>query len=225
MANDEERYDAKYSNLTNKELIPSFWLSQIILFFTGCLFLWLIFLRRGYSISSFFSVNNLLGIWIGGTLVAILGIGLQWGAWKVFSLDAFDDGGINRLLLTLSMRTLIPIFFFGAFSEELLVRGVLQTGIVSLIGSLSGVLLTSLIFTGMHIRYLKKPVLMVGVFIISLVLGFLYVLTETLWASVWAHFIYNSGAALLAKKYYLPLIQPEVPEEKYHSISNNHYRD
>ncbi len=202
MANEEEQYDVKYPNLTTKELKLSFCLSQLLLLVPGFLFLWLFFLRRGYSLSTFFSLDNLLGIWIGGTVVAILGIGLQWGAWKVFSLDAFDDGGINRLLLTLPIETLIPMFLFGAFSEELLVRGVLQTGNVSLLGSISGVLLTSFIFTGMHIRYLKKPVLMVGVFIISLVLGFLYVLTGTLWASVWAHFIYNSGAALLAKKYY-----------------------
>lgn len=213
MADHKEKYHAKYSNLTTKELIPSFWLSQILLFGPGVLLLWLIFLRQGYTLSAFFTLDRPLGIWMGGTLVAILGTGLQWGAWKVFSLNAFDDGGINRLLLTLPMRTLIPMFLFGAFSEELLVRGVLQTGTVSLIGSISGVLLTSFIFTGMHIRYLKKPVLMSGVFLISLVLGSLYVLTGTLWASVWAHFLYNSGSSLLAKKFYLPLFQAGVQDQ------------
>lgn len=210
MANQEGQYAVKYPNLTTKDLKLSFWLSQLMLLVPGILFLWLIFLRRGYSLSFFFTLNNLLGIWIEGSFVALLGIGLQGGAWKIFSLDAFDDGGINRLLLRLPMGTLIPMFLFGGFSEELLVRGVLQTGIVSLMGSIGGVLLTSLIFTVMHIRYLKKPVLMIGVFIISIVLGSLYVLTGTLWASVWAHFLYNSGAALLAKKYYLPLIQEGV---------------
>lgn len=213
MANHEGQNDAEYSNLTAKELIPSFWLSQILLFVPGVLLLWLLYLRKGYALTPFFSLDNLLGIWIGGTLVAILGIGLQWGAWKAFSLDAFDDGGINRLLLTLPMGTLIPMFAFGAFSEELLVRGVLQTGTVVFLGPISGVLLTSFIFTGMHIRYLKKPVLMSGVFFMSLVLGTLYVLTGTLWASVGAHFIYNSGAALLAKKFYLPLIRSGVHDD------------
>lgn len=213
MAEHDDPNGVKYSNLTTQELIPSFWLSQILLFVAGILFLWLLYLRKGYALTTFFPVENLLGIWIGGTLVAILGIGLQWGAWKVFSLNAFDDGGINRLLLTLPMGTLIPMFAFGALSEELLVRGVILTGTVSLFGSLSGVLLTSFIFTGMHIRYLKKPVLMSGVFLISLVLGSLYVVTGTLWASIWAHFIYNSGAATLAKKIYLPPIQADVQDD------------
>lgn len=213
MANHDEQNEVEYSNLTTKELIPSFWLSQILLFVPGMLLLWFIYLRKGYALTTFFSIENPLGIWLGGTIVAILGIGLQWEAWKTFSLQAFDDGGINRVLLTLPMGTLVPMFAFGAFSEEILVRGVLQTGTVSLLGSTGGVLLTSFIFTGMHIRYLKKPVLMSGVFLISLVLGTLYVLTGTLWASVWAHFIYNSGAALLAKRFYLPRFQAGVQDE------------
>lgn len=209
MANHDGQNPEEYSSLSAKELIPSFWLSQIILFIPGVLLLWILYLRNGYTLTAFFSIDNLLGIWIVGTFVAILGIGLQWKAWKTFSLQAFDDGGINRVLLTLPMGTLIPMFAYGAFSEELLIRGVLQTGTVLHLGPISGVLLTSFIFTGMHIRYLKKPVLMSGVLLISLVLGALYVLTGTLWASVWAHFIYNSGAAFLAKKFYLPRLEAD----------------
>jgi uncharacterized protein len=193
--------------ITLKELIPSFWLSQTLLLILGLFLLWLFYLRKGFSLVTFFSTNNLIEIGFTGTLFAVLGIGLQWWAWKVFTLNAFDDGGINRLLLTLPICVLIPMFAFGAFSEELLVRGVLQNSIVSFAGPLGGVFLTSLLFTAMHFRYLKKPVLMSGVFILSLILCSLYSLTETLWASIWAHFIYNFGASLLAKRVYLPLIQ------------------
>jgi membrane protease YdiL (CAAX protease family) len=199
--------DENIQRITTKELIPSFWLSQLLLLVLGIGFVWLFYLRRGDTLTLFFSVDNLSGIGLGGTLAALLGIALQWGAWKRFSLRAFDDGGINRLLLTLPMVTLVPMFALGAFSEELLVRGVLQTGAVAYFGSLGGVLVTSLIFTGIHFRYLKKPVLIGGVFLLSLILGSLYVVTESLWASIGAHFMYNSGAAYLAKKFYLPLIQ------------------
>lgn len=198
---------AKTANITLKELIPSFWLSQILLFVPGIFLLWFLYLRNGYELSEFFSFTNTAGIWVSGTLAALAAIGLQWLAWKIFSLSAFDDGGINLLLLSLPMQTLIPMFAFGAFAEELLVRGVLQTGIVNYFGPLIGVLLTSIIFSAMHVRYVKKPVLLGGAFLISLFLGSLYFITGTLWASVWAHFIYNCGAAILAKKIYLPLIK------------------
>lgn len=99
------------------------------------------------------------------------------------------------------------MFAFGAISEEILVRGVIQTGVVSFLGPLAGIIITSLIFTAMHFRYLKKPVLISGVFILSLILGTLYNFTGTLWSSIWAHFLYNLGSAYLAKKYYLPYIE------------------
>lgn len=203
---DQEGADKKV-NLTPKELVLSFWLSQIILLVPGIVLLWFLYLRNGYVLSDFFAYTNTVGIWFGGTSVALAAIALQWLAWRIFSLRAFDDGGINGVLLSLPMRTLIPMFIFGAFAEELLVRGVLQAGMVRYFGPLSGVLLTSLIFSIMHIRYIKKPVLLGGAFIISLILGFLYGVAGTLWAPIWAHLIYNSATALLAKKFYLPLLK------------------
>lgn len=194
-------------SLTPQDLTVSFWLSQIILFFLGLSLLWFFYLRKGFTPAAFFSTDNLLGIGLGGPLVAVLGISFQWIAWKVFSLQAFDDGGINRLLLTIPMVTLIPMFAFGAIAEELLLRGVVQTGAVFYFGPIGGVLITSFFFTGMHVRYLKKPVLFSAVFLLSLILGSLYQVTGTLWASIGAHFIYNTGSVGLAKKYYLPLFE------------------
>lgn len=187
-------------------LIPSFWLTQLLLLVPGGALLWFFYLRQGYTLQDFFAGHNLGGIWLLGTIVALFGIGVQCVAWKIFSVDAFDDGGVNRLLLELPAWTLLPMFMIGAFSEELLVRGVVQTGIGAFLGPVQGVLLTSFLFTAMHLRYLKKPVLMGGVFLISLILCSLYGYTGTLWATVYAHFLYNFGAAIVAKKYYLPLI-------------------
>lgn len=208
---DLNRLDVR--ELKASELILSFWLSQALLLVPGVLILWVFFLRRGYTLHSFYSIDNPLGIWLGGTIVAVIGLCFQWWAWRVFSVKAFDDGGINRLLLSLPLVTLIPMFAFGAFSEELLIRGVLQTGVVPYFSPLGGIFVTSFIFTGIHYRYLKKPVLLGGVFILSLILGLLYVHTGTLWASVWAHFIYNLGAAWLAKKFYLPRIQAQFLDD------------
>ncbi|MGE4273529.1 MAG: lysostaphin resistance A-like protein [Desulfitobacterium sp.] len=188
-------------------LLPSFWLTQLLLLIPGGGLFWLFYLRKGYTLQNFFSWDNAVGIWILGTAVAILGMGIQLVAWRVFPVDAFDDGGVNRLLLELPTLSLGPMFLVGAFSEELLVRGVVQTGLSTAFGPIHGIFFTSLLFTAMHMRYLKKPVLMSGVFLISLILCSLYGLTGTLWATVWAHFVYNLGASILAKKYYLPYLQ------------------
>ncbi len=194
-------------------LIPSFWLTQLLLLIPGAFLLWLFYLRKGYPWQTFFAWDNTGGIWLLGSAAALLGMGLQFLAWKIFSIEAFDDGGVNRLLLELPAKFLFPMFLIGAFSEELLVRGVVQTGLGKFFGPLYGILFTSILFTGMHLRYLKKPVLMCGVFVVSLLLCSLYGFTGTLWATVYAHFLYNFGAALLAKKYYLPLI-PNAPKDE-----------
>ncbi|AGA69675.1 putative metal-dependent membrane protease [Desulfitobacterium dichloroeliminans LMG P-21439] len=195
-------------------LLPSFWLTQLLLLIPGGGLLWLFYLRTGYSLQGFFSWDNAGGIWIIGTVVAILGMVIQLVAWRVFPVDAFDDGGVNQLLLELPSPTLGPMFLVGAFSEELLVRGVLQTGLSAAFGPIQGIFFTSILFTAMHIRYLKKPVLMSGVFLISLILCTLYGFTGTLWATVWAHFLYNLGASILAKKYYLPYLQTSQTPKK-----------
>jgi uncharacterized protein len=205
----ETAFEEEYQ-ITSKELIPSFWLSQIIVLLPGIVFLWFFYLRKGFTLNSFFSTSDVLEIVLGGTLVALFGIGLQWVSWKIFSIKAFDDGGINRILVTLPIHTLMPMFAFGAFAEEVLVRGVLQSGLVYRFGTVSGVFLTSFVFTVIHFRYLKKPVLMGGVFLISLILGLLYGVTGTLWSTVWAHFLYNLGAAILAKKIYPNLFIEEI---------------
>ena len=198
-------------------LIPSFWLTQLLLLIPGGTLLWFFYLRKGYRIEDFFSWDNSGGIWLLGTGVALIGIFVQFVAWKVFPIDAFDDGGVNRLLLELPAQALLPMFLIGAFSEEVLVRGVVQTGIGAYLGTFYGIFITSILFTLMHLRYLKKPVLMSGVFMISLILCSLYGFTGTLWATVYAHFLYNFGAAILAKKYYLPLLA-EDEEDPHRSI-------
>lgn len=191
-------------------LVPSFWLTQLLLLIPGVSLLWFLFLRKGYGLGNFF-LWHVQEIWLWGTLVAILGMAIQFVAWRIFPLDAFDDGGVNSLLLELPVGKLFPMFLVGAFSEELLVRGVIQTTLTDKWGILVGVLLTSVLFTLMHFRYLKKPVLFSGVFVLSLIFCSLYGYTGNLWTTTWSHFLYNLGSAILAKKFYLPKLKEKQP--------------
>ncbi|NMA68643.1 MAG: CPBP family intramembrane metalloprotease, partial [Desulfitobacterium sp.] len=164
-----EKYNLEKSNSIETEnlravLIPSFWLTQLLLLIPGFFLLWFFFLRKGYLLGDFF-FWDIKEIWLWGTLIALLGMAIQLIAWNIFPIEAFDDGGINSLLLELPVSKLFPMFLTGAFSEELLVRGVIQTSLTGRGGVLIGVLLTSVLFTLMHYRYLKKPVLFTGVFL------------------------------------------------------------
>jgi len=78
-----------------------------------------------------------------------------------------DDGGINEKIFGgISIWHIGFISIIVGLSEELLFRGVIQ--------GLFGVLFTSVFFTLIHFRYLKKWVLTIETFLISLTLGFLY---------------------------------------------------
>mgnify|MGYP000934530261 FL=1 len=110
------------NKIENKEqlqaaLIPSFWLTQLILLIPAGILLWFFYLRNDYSLQFFFSGDNLLEIGLYGTVVALIGMGAQFLAWRLFPKEAFDDGGVNRLLLEQPARVLFFMFLIGAFSE------------------------------------------------------------------------------------------------------------
>lgn len=69
---------------------------------------------------------------------------------------------------------------FIASAEELLFRGAIQPYL--------GVVGTSLLFTLIHFRYLKQWAMVASVFLVSLVLGSLVLVTHSIAASTVAHF-------------------------------------
>jgi membrane protease YdiL (CAAX protease family) len=93
---------------------------------------------------------------------------------------------------TFNLPELSLIFFFGAFAEEILFRGILQPTL--------GVWLTSLLFTVIHFRYLKKGYLLIEVFLMGMILGFSYWIAQTVWVPVCCHFFVNLVTAWLVKK-------------------------
>jgi uncharacterized protein len=107
-------------------------------------------------------------------------------------MDYFDDGGINkRVFSNLSMTKIVLLTLFIAVAEEALFRGVIQTTF--------GFMFASLLFAGVHVRYLKKPVLLVSVLFVSFLLGFLYEITDNLLVTVMAHFIVDVLSGLLIR--------------------------
>ncbi|WP_284141262.1 MULTISPECIES: CPBP family intramembrane glutamic endopeptidase [unclassified Virgibacillus] len=104
----------------------------------------------------------------------------------------YDDGGINERIF--QSLTQVEIFFaavFIAISEELLFRGVLQTTI--------GFVPASILFALIHIRYLKKPILLGYVLIVSFCLGYLFELTNNLLVTITIHFLIDFIMGLIIR--------------------------
>jgi uncharacterized protein len=126
-----------------------------------------------------------------GIIVPIISNGLK----RIVPKEWFDDGGINEKIFgSLSYAHIFILSVIIAFSEEWLFRGVLQP--------LIGYLFTSLIFSLLHIRYIKKPILFALATLLSFWLGLLYLWTESLWIPFIAHFFIDfiSGCSI-AKQY------------------------
>ncbi|MUV39752.1 uncharacterized protein JNUCC1_03636 [Lentibacillus sp. JNUCC-1] len=100
---------------------------------------------------------------------------------KVFPERFFDDGGINKRLF--QSRPFGGIFILAAvvaIAEEMLFRGAIQT--------VFGYFTASILFTLVHIRYLKKPVLFVSILFVSFYIGYMYEITGNILVTIAAHF-------------------------------------
>ena len=99
-------------------------------------------------------------------------------------------------LVTVSI--LISAILIAPVLEETIYRGVMQSSFVAIMGGQRSVavVMTSLLFTGIHITVVPPP-LLPGIFLLSVVLGWLYERNGHLLAPILAHALFN-GLNLLA---------------------------
>lgn len=120
---------------------------------------------------------------------AILVLAIDFLAMRYLPEHWYDDGGINEKIF--ENRSIPHIFFLClliAFSEELLFRGIMQTHF--------GLFVASIIFALLHVRYLEKLFLFTMVVLLSFFLGYIYQLTNSLWVTIFAHFLIDFILAL-----------------------------
>lgn len=91
--------------------------------------------------------------------------------------------------------TLLSVVVAAPVLEELLCRGVVLEAVRSRYGTVAAWLLSSLFFGVLH----GDPTLVLNAFVIGLILGYIYLVTESLWASMILHALNNAVAyALMA---------------------------
>lgn len=179
----------------------SIYASQIIITALGLSSVWFFLIRKSIIDWSFIlTVESSISTLISSIIVAVMAIVVQICLYMLVPHDLLIDE-INKLFYKLSYAELFIIFVIGSFAEEILFRGSVQTSLSYFFGNIPiAILGSSLAFAVFHIRYLRKPVLLVTVIIFGGAFGWLFVFTGTLWAPVLAHFLSNYIMVCLGKK-------------------------
>jgi len=171
------------SNISINQLKKSVFLSQIIILFVALLSIYF-FIGFNRMYSQFINLDGieltLYGIG-SGLILVFINIGLNY----VLPEETLDDGGFNKLFFTsLSYFEILLFCLLIAVSEELLFRGVIQTKF--------GIFISTIIFTLVHFRYLKKFILFFVVLIESFILGYLFLKTQNLLVVILSHFLLDA---------------------------------
>ncbi len=87
----------------------------------------------------------------------------------------------------------VMLILFAPFFEELLCRGVILESLRNRYGTVVALFGSSLFFGVLHMQ----PLPAVNAFFIGLILGFIYLITQSLWASVLIHAVNNALAYIL----------------------------
>jgi len=180
--------------MSDEELLRQLLFTQIIILIISICLAFFLFDSYNAFISIF--EMNTKKVFLIGAFVALSIIILDFILMNVFPPSFFDDGGINkRLFQKRNLLEIISLTLLIAFCEELLFRGVLQTHF--------GLIVASIIFAILHIRYLTKWLLFTMVVLVSFLLGVVYEWTENLWTTIFIHFVIDFVFALQIRYQYI----------------------
>lgn len=93
------------------------------------------------------------------------------------------------------ITALITICVLPAFIEEFLFRGVIQKNLSKKYGAKTALIISSICFAVVHLN----PTVIVPIFLLSLMLGYVYIKTNNLIYSILIHFVNNVIAVLIVR--------------------------
>ena len=115
-------------------------------------------------------------------------------------MKIMEDRATELTEFLLQMNTIGDLFFniflialIPAIGEELFFRGIIQKKLENILAPHLSVFITSFIFSAIHFQFFGfLPRLFLG-----MILGYLFLYSRNLWASIFAHFINNAMGVLL----------------------------
>ncbi len=175
-----------------KLLILNVFFTQFIILFVSFLLFYLLY--RQSPVQALLSImpNHLPSIFFYGLTFSIIVVTFDIIFSKKLPKEWMDDGGLNeKLFKDLPIWQIAIIALVVGFTEEFLFRGTIQP--------LLGIFPTSFLFTVIHFRYLKKVLLILVTFLISIGLGYLMIYSEWFTAFI-AHFFIDFILGVLIRK-------------------------
>ncbi len=163
----------------------------------------LLFIRfkRGSKIKNYLALRlpslKQLGLWIGALILLSFAIEFLTTNTEEFETSFMLDvymSNTNVVILILGVGIIGPIF------EELLFRGFMYEGIARKMGGQAAVLLTSILFTLIHLQYSWSVLLLL--FPLGLLLGYSRMYSKSLAVPITLHII-NNIVAIALVPYYL----------------------
>lgn len=159
--------------------------------------------------SRFFLKNLCFGSfsWVISFPLAIAAGELTWlGLYSLFGVDThLEQVAVKHLNLVsiypvLFSLTIASVILLAPIIEEILFRGLLQSWLITKVGTSKGIVITSVIFSLFHYassQGMANIVLMASLFVLSCFLGFIYIRQRSLWASIGLHLTFNSVSVIM----------------------------
>ncbi|HZG60315.1 MAG TPA: CPBP family intramembrane glutamic endopeptidase [Anoxybacillus sp.] len=179
--------------MSDKEVIIHLYLTQLLLLFLSFIIGLFFFDWKSFGQLWQFSFHDVIVYGAGSGLIVLI---VNFLLMRYLPENWYDDGGVNEKIF--QTRSIPHIFFLClliAFSEEILFRGVIQTNF--------GLVMASIIFAVLHVRYLSKMFLFIVVVLLSFFLGYVYELTHSLWVTIFSHFLIDFVLAVKIRFDYL----------------------
>ncbi|MGH4126099.1 MAG: lysostaphin resistance A-like protein [Clostridium sp.] len=110
-----------------------------------------------------------------------------------FTNGAFDELTVSPIILILSAAVVAPIY------EEIIFRGILLKGMAKKINPTIALVVSAVFFAVVHLNVPQG----INAFFLGLVIGFIYLTTESIYLSIFAHFINNLLALSVSSRFAL----------------------
>ncbi|MCB2339063.1 CPBP family intramembrane glutamic endopeptidase [Clostridium estertheticum] len=105
-----------------------------------------------------------------------------------FIIHAFEELFISPIIMILSSAVIAPIY------EEVIFRGILLKGMANKINSNLALIISALIFALLHMNIPQG----INAFLLGLIIGAIYLSSNSIYLCIFAHFINNSVAIIIS---------------------------
>ena len=140
------------------------------------------------------SLRNLVYIVIASSALIFYGVIMAY----VVPSHLIDD--TNKSFAEYTNRTILAFMFLVVLFEELLFRGIIQNAAFWLLqNEWLAIGVGAVAFLLFHVRYFKKPVMLVNILLPSVVFGRVYMETNNMLVPITVHFLMNVTMTLLFK--------------------------